>query len=151
MKILKSLIALTILNLPSMVLADFGRDFFGHMGLRENQKLIIEISNVQMSSCHECQVQYDKYSYDVEVKDAYLKVKYEDTARGRIYSPYLESYKTKVEVRQNWDLPKDKLPPSAGLYVGTIWQVCAPGGIAANGDCMRWKVKYSLEGKVEKL
>lgn len=123
-------------------------DLLRNSGLRKHKELIFEISDVKKSHCPECHVQLTRYSYKIEVRDAFLKIDVRHTSRGPIYTPYLDSYIINEKGTYTWDLP-EPLIPEEGLYIGSIWQVCAPWGIAATGDCKEYQINYSISGKVE--
>jgi hypothetical protein len=122
---------------------------FEYYGLREHQNLIIEISEVKVAPCPECHIQLDRYSYKIAVKDAFLRLNVAQTARGEVYTPYLKSFVKSVSGHSSWDSPV-KIP-AAGLYVGTLWKVCNPWDMAADGSCKGWDIQYNLVGSVKTI
>lgn len=146
MKIL-SVVLFSLISLNSYSQDRLFSNIFGNSGLREDENLIIEISDLKMSHCPQCHVQLTKYSYKVKIKDAFLKIDVRETSRGPIYTPYLESYTTEIEGSYIWDFPEPTLP-SEGQYIGKVYKVCAPWGNMANGDCREYQIKYTLLSKV---
>jgi hypothetical protein len=125
--------------------ADF--DIFSSIGLRENELLIIEITDLKVTHCSQCNNPITKYNYNVKVKDAFLKMMRRDTARGPQYTPYFDSYETKVKGLFTIDSIKPKIPEE-GIYIGKLKEICSPWGLMANGDCRNYEIKHTIYGKV---
>lgn len=119
---------------------------FDNSGLREHVQLIIEISNLKILPCPQCNAQGDNYSYTVTVKDAKLGISFTSTAMGKIYNPYLEDFVIEKKGFSLRDRPIEI--PREGVYVGSIWKECVPWAIGADGSCRAWEVKYEITGKV---
>jgi hypothetical protein len=119
---------------------------FNHQGLRENQPMIIEITNLEVKQCPECNNPTTTVSYDLEAKDAFLRMDSISTVQGNSYYPYLESYKTKVQEPYNSD--EKPLIPLEGKYIGILWKICGPMAMGADGTCRKWQIKFHLSSEV---
>ncbi len=136
--------AFTYLTTIILALNTYSFDFRNHsQSIRTNENLIIEISDVSIISCPECHTQLDRYSYQVEIKDAYLGIKSESTARGVIYHPYTSSYITKESGVSIWESPLEV--PEEGLYIGKITKHCPGLNMMANGECRAYEIKYHIQ------
>jgi hypothetical protein len=117
----------------------------GDSTLRQHVPLIIEISNLELYRCLDCSVPKTNVSFDLKALDARLYVTEERTRRGSLWHPVLEDFETSF----SYTMPdsEERKIPKPGRYIGSIWQSCAPSGIAADGSCRKWKIHYHLRSE----